>query len=108
MFIVTAERDEVMNLDNVISVRVENNRIIAVTRVDDCFIGTYGSSERAKEVFKDMLNTVFPPLVIFKNCTPDEEWGKISKFRNESITIRGEGEASVEFSNCGVYYMPEE
>lgn len=110
MFIVTQQRDMVLNVDNLISVKVDGKRIIAVTETDDYVIGTYKDSERAGEVFRENLKTIFQPVIVMKNCKPDESFERLKDlFGTDKVCVIekiGDG-ASVEFGNAGVYYMPE-
>lgn len=111
MFIVTQQRDMVLNADNLISVKVDGKRIIAVAETDDYVIGTYKNSERAGEVFRENLKNIFKPVLVMKNCKPDESFERLKEMfgTNEVCIIENIGDkASVEFNNSGVYYMPEE
>jgi hypothetical protein len=109
MFIVNADRNSVVNMDNVISVYVTGERILAVTKVDDIVIGLYRTDERAQEVYAEMLKEAFPPFTWgFQNCeiTPEE----YQEFRNieNGVTCVSGPDGKIERYDCGVYYMPEE
>jgi hypothetical protein len=108
MFIVNADRDSIVNMDNVINIYVEGNRILAFTKVDDMVLGLYRSEERAKDVFAEMLKEAFPPSTwIFKNCSIEPgEYKRFKDIENGAICVSGQN-AKVEQFDCGVYYMPE-
>lgn len=111
MFIVDCDRENVVNVDNVMNVRIDGKKIIAVTKTDDITIGAYTTDKRAKEVFIEMLRDVFPPsLLIVKNCDVDPEMQKFISGRNMTGVYVSDGtnKADVQMFNCGVYYMPEE
>lgn len=111
MFIIAQKRDMVLNVDNVVSVEIDGTKIMAVARTNDYVIGAYKDQYRAKEVFNDMLKTILQPVIVMKNCKPDEGFERLKDlFGTDKIcTIENIGEkASVEFGNAGVYYMPEE
>lgn len=110
MFIVTQERDNVLNVDNVISVNVDGKRIVAVTKTNDYVIGAYTDPDRAEGVFKEMLQNVFQPVIVMKNCKPDENFEKFENLLGTSkvCLVENVGDrASVEFINNETYYMPE-
>lgn len=110
MFIVTQKRDMVLNVDNVVSVEIDGTKIMAVARTNDYVIGAYKDQDRAKEVFNDMLKTIFQPVIVMKNCKPDESFERLKDlFGTDKVcVIEAIGDsASVEFGNAGVYYMPE-
>ena len=57
MLIVDYECGEVVNMANVISITLEECRIMAVTKVNDILLGRYETEERAKEVFEALLHS---------------------------------------------------
>lgn len=109
MFIVNANRDNTVNVDNVVSIGIDDKKILAMTAVDDIVLGSYGSDARAKEVYAVMLKEVFPPSkLIFQNCTIDkDEYEKLREIENGVICVCGE-DADIKQFDCGVFYMPEE
>ena len=108
MYIVDYERGEIVNMDNVISIFKSDRFIKAVTKVDDIVLGRYETPERTKEVFKEMLETVFPPNVyLMENCDIDKaSFEKLSK-DNFPLFVSTKGDAKIERYDVGVYYIPE-
>jgi hypothetical protein len=109
MFIVDADRCNILNVDNVITIGVNGKRIIATTNTDDIVIGAYCTVERTKAVYAEMLEEVFPPnTLVFQNCEiAPEEYQKFRNIENGTICVSGP-DAKMERYDCGVYYMPEE
>lgn len=107
MFIVDMNRKITVNVDNVICITQESRRITAVTKVDDIILGTYSTEERAAEVYKDMLNNIFPQNFI---VTREHEVGldALKGLENGAMLIKSTREPEVKMYNCGVYYMPGE
>ncbi len=113
MFIVSKDREIVVNVDNVTNVFMQNgNRIIARTvDSEEVLLGLYVRGG-AKDVFEDMLKKVFPPdTLIFKNCMLDDESLHNLKDKvdlNAILVSDSTAVAEVKMYECGVYYMPEE
>lgn len=112
MFIISQNRDVVVNVNNITNIYIENeNRIIArAVDSEEIFLGMYLS--RTNEVFKEMLLKVFPPTtLIFKNCELDME--DTSRMRDiaadaKIISVKDDNCVSeARIYDCGVYYMPE-
>lgn len=61
MYIVDYVRGEVVNIDNSISIYVDEDKVYAVTTIRDIVLGEYETPDRAKEVFKEMLEECFNP-----------------------------------------------
>lgn len=112
MFIVSQNRDIVVNVDNITNIYIENENIIIARAVDseEIFLGMYHN--KTNEVFKEMLKNVFPPsTLIFHNCMLDKE--SLSAFKDKqelgAIFVSDDtNRAEVKMFDCGVYYMPEE
>lgn len=105
MYIVSQDKTRVINVDNVEEIRIETPRIIAATKNDDIVIGEY-SGFRAEEVFKNMLETVFPADCIIMQDI--EHTDKIFPDHFGTIEVHtGRNEPKIEYINGGVYYMPE-
>jgi hypothetical protein len=109
MFIVDADRCNILNVDNVIAIGVDGKRITATTNTDDIVIGAYCTVERTKAVYEEMLKEAFPPSTwIFQNCSIEpEEYKRFKDIEYGAICVSGQN-AKVERFDCGVYYMPEE
>lgn len=107
MFIVCADRSNIVNVDNVISVGIDGKMVTAVTGVDDMILGKYQSEKRAGEVFASLLENVFPPMLVFQNFTIDQEEFEKINTKNAAIYVSGNN-TSVEQIDRGVFYMPEE
>ena len=109
MYIVDYERGEVVNIDNSISIYADEKKIYAVTTVRDIVLGEYETPDRAKEVFAEMLEKVFPPdIFICQNC----EMADLSRIEEEArktapFFIQTKDGAKIERFNISVYYMPE-
>lgn len=112
MFIVSKDRDVVINMDNVTNIYIENGNNIMARAVDseEILLGRYINC--AYEIFADMLQKAFPPAtLIFQNCMPDKE--SISAFKDKVdlgaiVVSDATDRAEVKMYDCGVYYMPEE
>lgn len=112
MFIVSKDREIVVNTDNITNIYIANGNKIMAHMVDseEIMLGIYVKG--AKAVFEEMLKNVFPPdTLIFKNCTPDKE--SMQDFltkRNLGAVFVNDHTDNVETKmyGCGVYYMPEE
>lgn len=115
MFIVSKDREIVVNVDNVTNIFMQNeNRIIARTvDSEEVLLGLYVGGG-AKGIFEDMLKNVFPPTtLIFKNCMADfehEQWKNLKDRADLGAILVSDstGNAEVKMYDCGVYYMPEE
>ena len=108
MYIVDYERGEVANIDNATSIYVDEKRIYAVTTVRDILLGEYDTPDRAKEVFVEMLEKVFPPnTFVCQNCEMDELTKIEEQARKTPLFVQTQGDAKIERFDIGVYYMPE-
>lgn len=109
MYIVDYEQREVVNIDQIKSISVENNRIVAnFATTDYRILGHYKTAERADEVFAEMLKTCFPPnAFIMENCeiNKDELEKAIENQRPLAISVKG-NDSRVYMYDIGVYYMP--
>ncbi len=112
MFIITKDREIVVNVDNTTNIYIENGNRIMARMVDseDVILGFY--VDGAKRVFEEMLSKVFPPAtLIFQKCMPDKESASVFKDNLDlgAIVVSDRaGRAEVKMYDCGVYYMPEE
>lgn len=112
MFIVTKDREIVVNVDNITNIYIENgNRVVArMVDSEEVILGFY--ADGAKRVFEEMLSKVFSPTtLVFQNCMPDQ--GSISAFKDKMdlgaiVVSDGTDRPEVKMYDCGVYYMPEE
>lgn len=59
MYIIDFERCELVNIDNVISVRLERDKIVATTIAEDIVLGIYDTPERTAQVYDEMLEKCF-------------------------------------------------
>lgn len=108
MFIVDFERGEVVNIDNSTSIYLDEKKIYAVTTVRDIVLGEYETPDRAKEVFKEMLDKVFPQnTFVCQNCEMDELAKIEEQARKTPLFVQTQGDAKIERFDIGVYYMPE-
>ena len=108
MYIVDYERGEIVNMDNVVSIFINDRFIKAVTKVNDIILGRYETPERTKEVFEEMLDKVFPPNVyLMKNCEIDKESLEQLQKADAPFFVSTKGDAKIERYDMGVYYMPE-
>lgn len=109
MFIVSADRNNIVNVDNVVSIGIDGKKILAMTAVDDIILGSYRNEERSKEIYAVMLKEVFPPsTLVLQNCTMDKsEYEKLKEIESGVICVCGE-DADIKQFDCGVFYMPEE
>jgi len=113
MFIVSKDRDVVINMDNATNVYIENENLIMARMVDseEIVLGRY--LEHAEDVFREMLKNVFPPAtLIFKNCMADfesEQWKNIKDRADLGAILVSDGteKSEIKMYDCGVYYMPE-
>ena len=84
MYIVNQDRNMVVNVKQSASIDLRSNEIKAYIDMRNCnTLGVYKTSERAEEVFKQMLKEIFPAYV-----------------KNDIL-----GEMIM---NRNAYYMPEE
>ena len=108
MYIVDYERGEVVNIDNATSIYRDEKNILAVTTVRDIILGSYESENRAKEVFAEMLEKVFPPnAFICQNCEMSDLAEIEKQARKTPLFVQTQGDAKIERFDIGVYYMPE-
>lgn len=108
MFIVDYERGEVANIDNATSIYVDEKRIYAVTTVRDILLGEYDTPDRAKEVFAEMLEKVFPPnTFVCQNCEMSDLAEIEKQARKTPLFVQCQGDATIQRFDIGVYYMPE-
>lgn len=108
MFIVDYECGEIANIDNAMSIYVDKKRIYAVTTVRDILLGEYDTPDRAKEVFAEMLEKVFPPnTFVCQNCEMSDLAEIEKQARKNLLFVQCQGDATIERFDCGVYYMPE-
>ncbi len=111
MFIVDQKRKNVVNLDGAVKVYIEG-RVIAVRFVSygDLILAAYDTPERAAEVFKQMLEECFPPLMMaFLNGEEVKE--TIEKgFKPDSnlMIVAQDSVPRVEKIERSCWYMPEE
>lgn len=111
MYIVAWNRERVVNISNAASISLERNRIRVATQPEDILIGMYSSDERAKEVFTEMLGSMFiPNMILVNGCVDGDELAK--KFRDDTnkpwgVSITGV-DASITPVTREIYYMPEE
>lgn len=109
MYIVDYERGEVANIDNATSIYVDEKRIYAVTTVRDILLGEYDTPDRAKEVFKEMLEMVFPPnTFVCQNCEMSDLAEIEKQAMKTPLFIQCQGDATIQRFDIGVYYMPEQ
>ena len=108
MYIVDYERGEVVNIDNATSIYRDEKNILAVTTVRDIILGSYESENRAKEVFAEMLEKVFPPnTFVCQNCEMSDLAEIEKQARKTPLFVQTQGDAKIERFDIGVYYMPE-
>ena len=109
MYIVDYERGEVVNIDNATSIYRDEKNILAVTTVRDIILGSYESENRAKEVFKEMLEMVFPPNTFAcQNCEMSDLAEIEKQARKTPLFVQCQGDATIQRFDIGVYYMPEQ
>lgn len=109
MYIVDYERGEVVNIDNATSIYRDEKNILAVTTVRDIILGSYESENRAKEVFKEMLEMVFPPnTFVCQNCEMSDLAEIEKQARKTPLFVQCQGDATIQRFDIGVYYMPEQ
>lgn len=109
MFIVDYERGEVVNIDNSTSIYRDELNIIAATSVRDIILGKYGSEDRAKEVFAEMLEKVFPPnTFVCQNCEMSDLAEIEKQARKTPLFVQCQGNATIQRFDIGIYYMPEQ
>lgn len=112
MFIVSKDRDIVVNVDNVTNIFMNTEYKIVARMVDseEVVLGIY--ADGAYKVFVEILKKVFPPAtLIFKNCMLDDE--SLCSIKDKTdlgaiLVSDSTGSAEVKMYDCGVYYMPEE
>ena len=108
MYIVDYERGEVVNIDNATSIYRDEKNILAVTTVRDIILGSYESENRAKEVFAEMLEKVFPPnTFVCQNCEMSDLAEIEKQARKTPLFVQCQGDATIQRFDIGVYYMPE-
>lgn len=109
MFIVSKDRDMLINMDNVTNIYIENRSRIMARTVDseEIVLGVY--SNRADEIFSEVLDTMFIPNMVVTNKTiPDGFAEQFKGLDNKSWGIAvAEGENVVPYAR-EIYYMPEE
>lgn len=109
MYIVDYERGEVVNIDNATSIYRDEKNILAVTTVRDIILGSYESENRAKEVFAEMLEKVFPPnTFVCQNCEMSDLAEIEKQARKIPLFVQCQGDATIQRFDIGVYYMPEQ
>lgn len=104
MFIVNQSKNITVNLRNTIEIEVDGKQILA----DGGLLGRYETEERAKEVYKEMLEVLFSPYLVLKNTeAPSDE---LKNFANGNVILlkSADREPEAKFYDNGLYYMPEE
>lgn len=104
MFIVNQSRNVTVNMRNTIAIEVDGKQILA----DGGLLGRYETEERAKEVYKEMLEVLFSPYLVLKNADMTHDELKKISFGNLILLKSEDGESDVKFYDSGLYYMPEE
>ena len=112
MYIVSQGKRELYNYTVFAAVYVQYESIcIGYTDGHNYVIGKYRTEERAKEVFKDLLDTLFPPAcIVLKNSsvTPDFD-EKANELKAPVIPVETHDKLpDVRVNENAVYFMPEE
>lgn len=108
MFIVTQKKNAVINVDSLISIEINENIITATLSKDDYVIGKYETTQRAEEVFQDLLKNIVEPTIMMTGCISDSCIKQITgMLKTDKVIIVEDKEAKIEFVNSGFYYMPE-
>lgn len=103
MFIVNQYRTEVVNVDNLITIQLDDNVIWGVSNVGKILLGNY--EDNASEVFEEMLKVVFPTNAwILKNVADNE---KLRLNDNTPLNIVIKGDVEIKRYDIGVWYMPK-
>lgn len=110
MFIVNSDRDHVVNMNRIETIRIEGNYIVAISTNDKIYLGKYSPENRTNEVFKEMLRSLFVTTMYMQNCNMDDDIIKSFKENkmNVFITKDSSEKVSVTQLECAIYYMPEE
>ena len=111
MFIVDQERRKVVNIDRVVDICLYANRIECnVAQYGEVTLGTYETTERAAEVFKQMLKDCFsPPMMVFrdeKEVRKAIERGFVSD--SNLMIVTEDSMPRVEKIERSCWYMPRE
>jgi len=114
MFIVSSDRESMVNAGNFARFCVNGKTVLAST-LDNITvsIGAYESNERAKEVFKELTAAIANSKPIFFNNTiPSEDLINIFRGQTDSIAMYYEKmniDAAIAVQvDKTIYYMPEE
>lgn len=109
MFIVSKDRDVVVNIDNITNLYIENGNNILARTVDseEILLGRY--LDHAGDVFKELLGNIFVPNMVVTNQTiPDDFAEQFKGLNNKPWGIALADGANVVPYAIDVYYMPEE
>lgn len=108
MFIVTQDKEVVVNANNLTNIYISNGNIMA--RMVDSEVVVLGAYVgRAKEILAKMLDDIFIPNMVVTNKTiPDDFAEQFKGLENKPWGIAvSDGANAVPYSR-EVYYMPEE
>lgn len=115
MFIVSQDRNSVVNMENMTAVYIDGTEkmIMADFTKDagiDCMVLGRYNEQRTREVFREMLEKVFPPNVLFcNNAEIDPETSRKFFENHEPLVIQEKGaDTRIQNYDFGVYYMQEE
>lgn len=109
MFIVSKDRDVLINVDNVTNIYIENRSRIMARAIDseEILLGVYAN--QADEVFAEVLGNIFIPNMIVSNKVIPDDFAEQFKGANNKprgIAV-GTGESVTPYAR-EIYYMPEE
>ena len=73
MYLIGSKRTDIINMDKVMSLSIENKTVCYRCSINDRYqvIGRYATEERAKEVWEQMLNDLFPQPIVARKITSD-------------------------------------
>lgn len=113
MRIVSQDRKTSVNFDRVVIEIINEKQICAISHTDHgtlAFLGSYETSERAKEIFRDIHNA-YSPVGLVTCALAEEEIKQFigSENVNQKIIMMPEDREWVVSRYGGyVYYMPEQ
>ena len=109
MFIVSKDREVVVNADNTTNIYIENGNKILARMVDseEVVLGFYVTG--AKSAFEKMLNAIFIPNMIAINTVVTDDYAeKFKGFGDAPWGIAIGKDEDIKPIPRAVYYMPEE
>jgi len=111
MFIVNWKRNQIVNMDKVLSIEINEKSIVYKETANERYVilGSYKDEERMLEVWKEMLDSLFPQKIIcMQNIEITDEKVKEMLKDNAFCVVTPDKQPKVDFIAPTVFYMPKE